>query len=96
MKGFGEALTQIMVDWQKVCERGFVFNPHVAVTEADKNAVRVQIATRKRALEITLNAGAAELQAIRQERIIKTNALSSLLQAASLKLAQTQADLNII
>jgi DNA-binding helix-hairpin-helix protein with protein kinase domain len=96
VKGFGEALTQVMVDWRTACERGFVFHPHLAVTEADKNAVRAQMATRKRTLEITLNAGAAEIQAIRQELISKTKALSPLLQAASLKLAQTQADLNII
>lgn len=96
VKGFGEALTQIMVDWQKVCERGFVFHPHLAVTEEDKNAVRAQIATRKRTLEITLNAGAAELQGLRKEMNDRANALNHLLQSASQTLAQAQADLNII
>jgi DNA-binding helix-hairpin-helix protein with protein kinase domain len=96
IKGFGEVLTRAVVDWRKACERRFVFNPNLAVTEADKNAVRAKIATRKRTLEITLNAGAAELQRLRQDMISKAKALSSALQAASQKFAQTQADLNAI
>jgi DNA-binding helix-hairpin-helix protein with protein kinase domain len=96
VKGFGEVLTRAVVDWQKACERRFVFNPRLAVTEADKNAVRAQIATRKRTLEITLSTGATELQRLRQDMINKANALAPLLQAASQKLAQTQADLNAI
>ncbi|MBV5310100.1 helix-hairpin-helix domain-containing protein [Chromatium okenii] len=96
VKGFGEVLTRAVVDWQKACERRFVFNPHLAVTEADKNAVRVKIATRKRTLEIALNAGAAELQRLRQDMINKTSALTPLLQATAKTLAQTQADLNVV
>jgi len=96
VKGFGDALTRAVVDWRKACERRFIFNPNLAVTEADKNAVRAKIVTRKRTLEITLNAGAAELQRSRQDMISRANALSSALQAASQKLAQSQADLNSI
>lgn len=96
VKGFGEVLTRAVVDWRKACERRFVFNPNLAVTEADKNAVRAKIATRKRILEITLNAEAAELQRLRQNMISKANALSPALQAASQKLTQAQADLNAI
>jgi DNA-binding helix-hairpin-helix protein with protein kinase domain len=96
VKGFGEVLTRAVVDWQKACERRFVFNPRTAVTEADKNAVRAQIAARKRTIEITLNAGAAELQRTRQEMTNKANTLTPLLHSASQKLAQAQADLNAI
>lgn len=96
IKGFGEVLTRAVVDWRKACERRFVFNPNLAVTEADKNAVRAKIATRKRTLEITLNAGAAELKRLRQDMISKAKALSSAWQAASQKFAQAQADLNAI
>jgi DNA-binding helix-hairpin-helix protein with protein kinase domain len=96
VKGFGEVLTRAVVDWRKACERRFVFNPRIAVTEADKNSVRVQIATRKRTIEVTLNASVAELQRLRQDMINKTNALNPLLQVASQKLAQTRADLNVI
>lgn len=96
VNGFGEVLTRAVVDWRKDCERWFVFNPNRAVTEADKNAVRAKIATRKRTLEITLNTGVAELQRLRQDMISKANAFSHPLQAASHQLAQAQADLNAI
>lgn len=93
VKGFGEVLTRAVVDWQKACERRFVFKPQIAVTDADKNAVRAQVAARKRAIEVTLNAGAAELQRTRQEMANMASTLTPLLQAASQKLAQAQADL---
>jgi DNA-binding helix-hairpin-helix protein with protein kinase domain len=96
VKGFGEVLTRAVVDWQKACERRFVFNPLIAVTDADLNAVRVQIAARKRTLENALTTGAAELQRISQEMSNKANTLMPLLQEASQKLAQAQADLNAI
>ena len=95
VKGFGEVLTRAVVDWRKACERRFVFNPRTAVTEPDKNAVRAQIATRKRTLENTLSAGAPELQRLRQEISNKTNTLLPRLDAASQKLAQAQADLGV-
>jgi DNA-binding helix-hairpin-helix protein with protein kinase domain len=96
VKGFGEVLTRTVVDWQKACERRFVFNPRIAVTEADKNAVRAQIAVRKHKLEIELNAGAVTLQRMRQDMINKANYLKPQLQAASQKLAQAQADLRAL
>jgi len=96
VKGFGKVLTKAVVDWRKTCEQRFVFNPKIAVTEADKNAVRVKLATRKHTLEITLNAGAKELQCLRQDAISKASMLSPVLQEVSQKLAQSQADLNII
>ncbi|HEY3272098.1 MAG TPA: hypothetical protein VGJ89_12905 [Geothrix sp.] len=94
--GFGEVLTRAVVDWRKACERRFVFSPNLAVTDADKNLVRAQIATRKRTLEITLNAGATELQHLRQGMINKMHGLSAALQEACKKLAQAQVDLNAI
>jgi DNA-binding helix-hairpin-helix protein with protein kinase domain len=96
VKGFGEVLTRAVVDWQKTCERRFVFNPTMAVTEVDKNTIRAQIATRRRTIESALNAGVADLQKIRQENINKANILMPQLQVAGQKLAQAQADLNVI
>lgn len=96
VKGFGEALTRAVVDWRKACDRRFVFNPQTAVTEADKNAVRAQIANRSRTLESALNAGAGDLQRLRQEISNKTMVLEPLLKAASGKLVQAEADLNVL
>ncbi|MDP3515800.1 MAG: helix-hairpin-helix domain-containing protein [Pseudohongiella sp.] len=93
IKGFGEVLTRAVVDWRKSHERRFKFNPQVAVTDSDKSQVRAKIATRRRALEAALNTGAAELQRMRVDIIGKSNKLSPGLQAATLKLAQAQADL---
>lgn len=96
VRGFGEVLTRAVVDWRKACERRFVFNPRVAITEADKNTVRARLASRKRALESALSTGAAELQQVRQTMIGKANMLNPKLQVASQKLAQARADLKII
>jgi len=96
VRGFGEGLTRAVVDWRKSCERRFVFNPNLAITEADKNAVLAKTVIRKRELEIALNTGAADLQRLRQDMINEANTLSPALQAASHKLAQSQADLTVI
>lgn len=96
VRGFGDVLTRAVVDWRKACERRFVFNPHQAVSEADKNAVKAQIANRRRTLENALNTGLGDLQQLRQELNNKIKVLSPLLQEASQKLAQARADLNNI
>jgi DNA-binding helix-hairpin-helix protein with protein kinase domain len=96
VKGFGEVLTRAVVDWRKACERRFVFNANLAVTEDDKNAVRAKIAARRQILEISIKTGAAELQRLRQDMLSKAIVFSHTLQAASEQLAQAQADLNAI
>ena len=95
VKGFGEVLTQAVVDWRKACERRFVFNPNHAVTDNDKNAVRVKIKAKKLILEDKLTNGPAELQSLRQEILRKANILHRALQATSIKLAQARADLSL-
>ncbi len=96
VRGFGEVLTRAVVDWKKSCERRFVFNPRNAVSESDKNAVRVKIATRKRVIEATLSSGASNLQRLHQEATTKANALNLQMDSATKNLAQTQADLTLI
>ncbi|UOG91256.1 MAG: hypothetical protein L3K52_13750 [Candidatus Thiothrix sulfatifontis] len=96
VRGFGEVLTRAVVDWRKSCERRYVFNPHNAVSEADKNAVRSQIAARKRVIESSLMAGVSDLQMLRQEAAIKLNALYPQMEAAAKKLAQAQADVKLL
>ncbi len=95
VKGFGEVLTRAVVDWQKACERRFVFNPRQAVTEADKNSVRSQIAARQRDIEIALMTGAAELQRMSREVVEQANTLLPQLDAANRELAQALADLKV-
>jgi DNA-binding helix-hairpin-helix protein with protein kinase domain len=95
VKGFGEVLTRAVVDWRKVCERRFVFNPNLAVTNADKNAVRAKFTTKQRMLGLKLANGPAELQRLRQEILRKANTLHPELLTAGLKLAQARADLSV-
>ncbi|TFV89310.1 molecular chaperone [Oxalobacteraceae bacterium OM1] len=92
VKGFGEVLTRAVVDWRKACERKFVFNPSQAVTEADRNAVRARIHTRKKVIEAALAAAPGELQRMRQEANVKIAALQPQLQAAARTCAQARAD----
>ncbi len=96
VKGFGEVLTRAVVDWKKACERRFVFNQQNSVTEADKNAVRAKIATRRRAIESQLSSAPTELQRLRQELINKGGSLVPMLNFASQKLAQAQADMKLL
>lgn len=96
VRGFGKVLTRAVVDWKKSCERQFVFNPRNAVSEADTNAVRVRIATRKRVIEEALKSGATDLQRFRQEAVHKRNEIYPLLNSAAKKLAQAQADLTLL
>lgn len=96
VKGFGEVLTNTVVDWRKSCERRFTFNSQNAVSEADKNAVRARIATRKKMIEVGLTAGAAELQRFRQEATSKAAGLEPMVKAAATKCAQASADLSIL
>jgi DNA-binding helix-hairpin-helix protein with protein kinase domain len=95
VKGFGEVLTRAVVDWRKACERRFVFNPNLAVTDSDKTAVRAKILSEQRNIEVKLENGPAELQRLRQDTIRKANTLQPRLQAAGLKLAQASADLTV-
>lgn len=92
VKGFGDVKTRAVVDWRMSCERRFTFNPLLAVPEADKNAVRVRFAAKRRMLEAGLSAGIGELQHFQREAARKTTTLWPLIQEASQKLAQARAD----
>jgi DNA-binding helix-hairpin-helix protein with protein kinase domain len=96
VKGFGEVLTSAVMDWRKACERRFVFDPSIAMTEADKIATLAPIAARKCAIEAQLNTGAADLKRLRQDAVNTAIAMGPQLQAAILKLAQARADLKVI
>ncbi|MFZ1567529.1 MAG: hypothetical protein WAT29_01810 [Thiolinea sp.] len=93
--GFGNVLTNAVVDWRKSCERRFVFNPQNAISESDKNVVRAKIGIRRRSIEASLIAGPADLQRLREEIAIKSKALYPQLEVATNKLKQAQADMTV-
>ncbi len=43
VKGFGDHLTQAVIDWKASCERRFVFRPNEAITPADRQAVMAKM-----------------------------------------------------
>lgn len=96
VKGFGEALTQAVVDWRKTCERRFVFNPNQSITDTERDLVCSQIARRRQELEAILNAGATNLHQIQQYTIDQAHAMEQQLLEASRALAQAQADINAL
>lgn len=51
IRGFGEQITQVLMDWRESHERNFRFNPATAITPADTQLVKH--AVRKRAAEIS-------------------------------------------
>ena len=94
VKGFGDHLTQAVIDWKASCERRFVFRPNEAVTPADRQAVMAKMAAKRHRLESALTVGATELQRFRLHAPARTMPLMEPLRQAAEKLAQAQADLS--
>lgn len=92
VRGFGESLTRAVLDWKASCERQFTFKPNTAVSQADRDAVRIKYAAKRVALEQTLAAAPAKLQQFCQEAPAQFASLKPQLEAAARKLAQAQAD----
>jgi DNA-binding helix-hairpin-helix protein with protein kinase domain len=96
VNGFGDVLTRAVMDWKKACERRFRFDPTRAVTESDKNGVRAKIVAKKRVVEAALLSGELELRQFRNNATAKNQSLKPSLESAARKVAQAQADLNLL
>ena len=96
IRGFGQSLTRAVMDWRASCERKFTFNPSTAVTEADKNAVKAKLATRKTAIEGALAAGATELHRFKQQATARASSLQPQIDASAHRLAQARKDLALL
>ena len=94
VKGFGDHLTQAVIDWKASCERRFVFRPNEAITPADRQAVMAKMTAKRHRLESALTVGATELQRFRLHAPARTMPLMEPLRQAAEKLAQAQADLS--
>ncbi|XLZ71478.1 helix-hairpin-helix domain-containing protein [Massilia sp. SR12] len=93
VKGFGEGLTRALLDWRASCERRFTFNPAMAVTNADKNAVRAKYGALAVRLEKSLTAGLSELRALGPSMATTAATLQPRLEEAARRLAQADLDL---
>lgn len=95
VRGFGEGLTQAVMDWKASCARRFVFNPAMTVSQSDRDAVRVRYAAKRSALERALAAGPNELRDYHQRANSQLTPLKPALEAAAKRLAQTKADMSV-
>lgn len=93
--GFGPNLTRAVLDWRASCERRFHYNPNLAVSDADRNAVRAKYAARKTALEAQLLAGAGELTSFTNTAAARVNQLKAHAENAARVLAQARADMAV-
>ncbi|WHT75485.1 helix-hairpin-helix domain-containing protein [Pseudomonas rhodesiae] len=92
IRGFGERIIQVLLDWRDSHERNFRFNPATAITPADTQLVKS--AVRKRAVEISALM-VQGLKDIRQGPEVREGALHRHLktvQQAADELAQAEAD----
>lgn len=92
IRGFGERITQVLVDWRESHERNFRFNPATAITPADTQVVKH--AVRKRAVEISALM-VQGLKDIKQGPEVRDGALRRhirTVQQAANELAQAEAD----
>jgi DNA-binding helix-hairpin-helix protein with protein kinase domain len=96
VKGFGPNLTRAVTDWRASCERRFTFNPSTAVTEADRNVVRVKYVARRRSIEGLLAAAPAELSGFTQTAVVLANQLKAQAANAASALAKAKADLAML
>lgn len=96
VKGFGESLTNAMLDWRRGCESRFKFDPSKAVSEADKNVIRVKYGSRKLAIESTLRNGPQALRKSHQDAVAMAAILQPQLNQSAALVAQAMKDLSII
>lgn len=93
VKGFGERNTRAMMDWRASCERRFIYNPALAVTPADTNAIRQKFGSRAAQIEKALETGFGDLKSFATTSEARRNAALPSLHAAALQLAQAEKDL---
>jgi DNA-binding helix-hairpin-helix protein with protein kinase domain len=86
-------MAQSLVDWRQALERAFVFDPTRGIDPADLRALDTHLALQRAQLERELGAGAPRLDQIRRTIGARRQTLQPLLTAATVKVAQVEADL---
>lgn len=90
--GFGQFLTQHMMNWRKSIEAQFRFDPKRGIDLADLDRVRQVIVKRRREIELALSGGALELANIRRRVVVARGQLRDELEKAWVQMAQAQAN----
>lgn len=92
VRGFGDGLTRAVLDWKSSCARQFQFNPATAVSQSDRNSVRMKFISRKNSIERTLAEAPRELHEFRTRAASRLATLMPAVVAAAQKYAQAQVD----
>jgi len=90
--GFGDFLTQQMLDWRRSHERKFRFDPNRGVAAADIQKLDQMIAKRRAEIELILSRGHIELSDINRKIAFARSALQIELQKAWMEVAQARAN----
>lgn len=90
--GFGPAMAKRLLDWRQSLERGFRFDPTVAVDPAIYAAMEQRLRNQRIASEKTLTAGVTELTQLKQQRFVQLSAAAREVDSARRQLLQAQSD----
>jgi DNA-binding helix-hairpin-helix protein with protein kinase domain len=90
--GFGDELTQKLLDWKRSVENKFVFNPALGTDPAAIRQVKDEIARRRVVLEQALLRGPVDLQQIDAHAASARSRPPQRLTGAYLALKQTELD----
>jgi DNA-binding helix-hairpin-helix protein with protein kinase domain len=94
--GFGAGLTNNLVEWRRSIANKFVPSSNATPSPQDVNAVHAKITSVRGKLEQQLRTGAASLQTVKHEELLRQSAVKETLDSAFRALAQAKADLAVI
>jgi len=90
--GFGPALASRLEEWRRDVENSFLFNPNSEVDPRDVNDLDRKIAVERSTLEQALLQGANQLSQIRQQILVRREALLAQAHPFAMNFAQADAD----
>ncbi len=93
ISGFGQSLTNELVQWRQALERKFKFDPARGVDPADIATLDQKFRQEKTRIEGSLLATPETLNKIREQTLIKRQALRPEIEEVAKALAQARADL---
>jgi DNA-binding helix-hairpin-helix protein with protein kinase domain len=93
--GFGPSLTSRLLDWRRLVERRFTFDPSRGVDPSDLAALDREINALRLKTEQELSAGLGQLRQIQQQVISIRRALWNTVEGAANALSQAEADVRV-
>lgn len=90
--GFGQFLTEHMLNWRKSIEARFRFDPKRGIDPLDLDRVKQEISKQRREIELALSRGHLELADIRRRIVMARGQLRDELQRTWMEMAQAQAN----